>query len=106
MLHLAHDRVSRYVAMSLSVPYWMYEVGRFAFYALFVMAIAGVLVVRRLPLWMWLTPLLFFALGAATAGLIRYRWPSDLFLVLPASAAIARLATGRGSEPRSELRAP
>jgi 4-amino-4-deoxy-L-arabinose transferase-like glycosyltransferase len=46
---------------------------------------------RRVPLWFWLSPVGFFAAGAASAGLLRYRIPIDPFVLLLATAAIASI---------------
>jgi len=46
---------------------------------------------RRVPWYVWASPLVFFAAGAVTAGLVRYRVPIDPFVVLLAAAALTSL---------------
>jgi hypothetical protein len=79
----------KFTAGSSDSAAWISRVG---FYVLAALAIAGAFTaeVRRVPNWLWLGPLAFFAAGALTAGLVRYRFPVDPFLVLAAAPVAAK----------------
>ena len=66
------------------------DVGRFGFYVVAILALAGALtpLARRAPWYLWLMPALL-ASAVFTEGLIRLRAPIDPFIVLLAACALA-----------------
>ncbi len=77
-------------------------IGVYSFYALALLAIAGLFtrVVRRAPWWLWLMPVLWWlTIVPVNVETPRFREPLDPFLILLAgcavSAAVSRLGLGR-----------
>lgn len=96
-LHLAGNATERQWAVDWNLPWRRYQVARFAFYALAALLLASLpLLRRRVPVWLWLTPLLYLLAAAIGAGTSRYRLPVDLFLVILAGPGLAWLATRVG----------
>ena len=85
----------RYQGRTMSLPVWAADAAAYAFYALALLALAGVLTpaARRPPTWFWLAPILLFA-GVIFAGsAIRYRAPIEPFLALLAALALTARTT-------------
>jgi 4-amino-4-deoxy-L-arabinose transferase-like glycosyltransferase len=66
----AAERIGWFVAVALAVGGWLTS-GR-----------------RRVPWWLLATPVVFFAAGATSGGLLRYRIPADPFVLLLAAAGL------------------
>jgi 4-amino-4-deoxy-L-arabinose transferase-like glycosyltransferase len=95
-LRLAHLGGARYEADQAgerNITEGQAEVGRFAFYALAVLAIAGAAtaLARRPPWYLWLAPVLL-SVAMMGEGFIRLRLPVDPFLILLAACALATLS--------------
>lgn len=92
MFHLGGWGYDRAIAGDRNGPE-LPAAGFVLFYALVVLALAGACLpeARRAPRWLWLTPVLFASV-VLIAGFVRYRAPIDLFIVLLAAIALARLA--------------
>lgn len=69
------------------------RLGRAGFYLAAVLALAGLVLggLRRTPYWVWLVPVVMAA-PIFIAGLVRYRYPIDPFLLMLGGFALARLA--------------
>ena len=89
MLNLADPELERLSVREAGAPDWLRAANRFAIWALALAAVAGVLV-RRPPLWLWLTPVLLWLSVAVAIGATRYRTPVDPFLILLAAPALVR----------------
>lgn len=78
------------------------DVGRYSFYVVAILALAGALtpIARRAPWYLWLIPALFTSV-VFTEGLIRLRAPIDPFLVLLAACALATLLPRLRPQPRA-----
>lgn len=97
---------------SIGVPEGTARIGVFSFWALSLLAIAGLFtrVVRLGPWWLWLAPVLLWLTAALVNGETpRFREPVDPFLILLASCALAQLAravASRLAPARRQRRAP
>jgi len=95
LLRLAHLGGARYEddqAGERNVTAGQQDVGRYGFYVVAILALAGALtpLARRSPWYLWLMPVLLLSV-VFTEGLMRLRAPIDPFLVLLAACALATL---------------
>ncbi|MEA2404419.1 MAG: hypothetical protein QOE08_1066, partial [Thermoleophilaceae bacterium] len=106
LMHLGGSRYERDQAGDRNVTQGEETVGRFGFYVLALMAIAGAAtgLARRAPWYLWLVPVLL-ATVLLGQGMIRYRDPIDPFLVLLAACGVASLAV-RGHATSGAAPAP
>ena len=107
LLHVADPRIGVPYAKGEGVDGWLADLGVDGAYLFELLALAGILVpaARRVPWFIWVTPL--FALLPSlvmAAGRTRYRAPIDPFIVILAGIAIVwaweRIAERRPSEPQ------
>ncbi|MBO0769744.1 MAG: glycosyltransferase family 39 protein [Solirubrobacterales bacterium] len=85
---------SQFSANLEGIPVWGNWLGNLAFWALALVAIAGVPALRRTPGWVWLTPLLMYlAVVFLNTETPRFRAPIDPFLMLAATPVLARAAS-------------
>ena len=83
-------------ASAIDLPDSTARIGVFAFWALSLLALAGLFTppLRRAPLWIWVAPaLLWISVALVNAETPRFREPVDPFLIL--SAACAAVTAGR-----------
>jgi 4-amino-4-deoxy-L-arabinose transferase-like glycosyltransferase len=83
-----------------SIEPWLGDLSRVGAILILILAVAGAFTqaARRVPLWFWLAPALFWTVVFA-AGFNRYRAPLDPFLLLLAAPPAAMLATGPFRKP-------
>jgi 4-amino-4-deoxy-L-arabinose transferase-like glycosyltransferase len=94
LLELEGSTAWRVSAASIDLPLGVARIGVASFWALCLVALAGLFTraVRRAPLWLWLIPLLLWLSVALVNGETpRFREAIDPFLILLASGAAASL---------------
>jgi 4-amino-4-deoxy-L-arabinose transferase-like glycosyltransferase len=100
LAHLGGARYEQDQAGDRNITPGQEDVGRFGFYVVAILALAGALTppARRAPWYLWLMPVLLLSV-VFTEGLIRLRAPIDPFLVLLASCALATLLSRLRPQP-------
>ena len=90
LTHLGGGPLVDFTARDLNLTRAQVRASQAAFYLLALLALAGALTAaaRQAPRWLWLAPLLLATL-IFIAGLVRYRLPVDVFLVLLAGVGVA-----------------
>jgi 4-amino-4-deoxy-L-arabinose transferase-like glycosyltransferase len=90
LLNLTGPHFERWAAPYESYPSWLAVASVYAFWALWLLALAGAFTAaaRRAPLALWGFPLVIFLSTVLLEGSTRYRSPADPFLVLLAALAL------------------
>lgn len=108
LFNLTGTRVEQFAARFEAYPRWLTDVSVYAFWALLVALLAGLLgrTARGAPWAVWIFPALVLISGLPFSGTTRYRVPADPFLIMIAAGALAAAAgrvrgRERGRDPRA-----
>ena len=90
LLHLYDRGYARATARDIGIPGRLADIGRWSFYPVALLALAGAFTAaaRRTPLWFWLMPVLLMG-TVFIGGFPRFRAPVDPFIVMLAALALA-----------------